>query len=338
MAATIRDVARAAGVGLGTVSRVLNLSPLVSAATRQRVLDVIAELHYVPSRLAHTLIAGKTRTVATIAPFFTRPSVIERLRGIEATLAGHGYNLVVFNVESAERRNACLRDVPRADRCDGVLMISLPPRGDEIAALHATKLPVVLVDTSASGLLGVCIDDVAAGELATRTLVELGHRRIGFIGDAQAYTATFNFTSSWERHQGFRHVLQAAGLAVRPAYEGFGFHGRYEARVLAREMLLLAEPPTAIFAASDTQALGILEATRDLGLTVPAHLSIIGFDDIDIAEYLGLTTVRQPLFESGAHGAELILSMIAGHRPAPVTAYLPVELVVRGSTAPPASA
>ncbi|HMQ35469.1 MAG TPA: LacI family DNA-binding transcriptional regulator, partial [Chloroflexaceae bacterium] len=223
MGATIRDVARAAGVGLGTVSRVLNNSPLVSPATRQRVLDVIAELNYTPSQIARSFALGKTLTVATIAPFFTRPSVVERLRGIEATLAGNGYNLVVFNVETAARREACLRDVPRADRCDGVLIISLDPRPEEVAALRATGMPVALVDAAAEGLHGVGIDNVAAGELAARHLLELGHTRIGFVGDSREYTNPFNFTSSWDRHSGFRRALEAAGAAAHPAYERFGY-------------------------------------------------------------------------------------------------------------------
>ncbi len=335
MGATIRDVARAAGVGLGTVSRVLNNSPLVSPATRQRVLEVIAELNYSPSRIARSFALGKTLTVATIAPFFTRPSVVERLRGIEATLAGRGYNLVVFNVETAARREACLRDVPRADRCDGLLIISIDPLPEEVAALRATGMPVALVDATAEGLHGVGIDNVAAGELATRHLIELGHTRIGFIGDSREYTAPFNFTSSWDRHKGFRRALEAAGLAPRPAYERFGNHGRHEARLLAREMLELAEPPTAIFAASDTQALGVLEAARDVGVSVPATLSVMGFDDIDVAEYLGLTTVRQPLYETGARATELLFGLISGHAPPPSAELLPVELVRRQTTAPP---
>lgn len=333
MGATIRDVARAAGVGLGTVSRVLNNSPLVSETTRRRVLDVIADLQYTPSQIARSFALGKTLTIATIAPFFTRPSVVERLRGIEATLAGNGYNLVVFNVETAQRRDTCLRDVPRADRCDGVLIISLAPRPAEVEALLATGLPVALIDTVAEGLPGIRIDDIAAGGLATRHLIELGHTRIGFIGDSHEYTATFNFTSSCDRHAGYLQALEGARLPRRPAYERFGFHGRFEARALARELLELPEPPTAIFAASDTQALGVLEAARDLGIAVPATLSVIGFDDIDMAEYLGLTTVRQPLYESGARGTELLLSLIAGHGPAARAEHLPVELIRRQTTA-----
>lgn len=335
MGATIRDVARAAGVGLGTVSRVLNNSPLVSATTRQRVLDVIAELNYSPSQIARSFALGKTLTVATIAPFFTRPSVIERLRGIEATLAGMGYNLVVYNVETVTRRDSALRDVPRADRHDGVIIISLSLRAGEAETLQSAGLPLVLIDTSAEGLPCVGIDDVAAGALATRHLLERGHTRIGFVGDSDEYTAPFNFTSSLERQRGYRQALVSAGLTPRPNYERVGFHGRFEARMLARELLVLPDSPTAIFAASDTQAIGVLEAARDLGIAVPADLSVIGFDDVDAAEYFGLTTVRQPLYETGARGTELLFSILAGVPGVSTAERLPVELVVRGTTAPP---
>jgi DNA-binding LacI/PurR family transcriptional regulator len=332
MGATIRDVARAAGVGLGTVSRVLNNSPLVSAATRKRVLDVIAELQYTPSQIARSFSSGKTLTMGTIAPFFTRPSVVERLRGIEATLAGNSYDLVVFNVETVERRDSCLHDVPRRDRTDGVLIISLAPRPHEVAALRATGLPVVLIDTFADGMPSVLIDDVRGGALATSHLVELGHRRIGFVGDSLEEVRNFNFTSSRDRLRGHLQALEAYGIPPRPGYQRFGVHGRYESRMLARDLLLLSEPPTAIFAASDTQAMGVLEAARDLGVAVPTMLSVIGFDDIDVAEYLELTTVRQPLFESGARGVELLLETIVGAA-LPAREYLPIELVPRATTA-----
>lgn len=334
MGATIRDVARAAGVGLGTVSRVLNNSPLVSPATRQRVLDVIADLRYSPSQIARSFSLGKTLTIFTVAPFFTRPSVVERLRGIEATVAGSGYNLVVFNVETAERRAACLREAARRDRCDGTLIISLAPSPDEVEALRTNGLPLVLIDAVAPDLPCVTINDIAGGSLATQHLIALGHRRIAFVGDPEEDPLTFNFTSSRDRFVGFQQALAAAGIAHNPAYRRHGLHGRYEARVMARELLQQPEPPTAVFAASDTQAMGVLEAARDLQIAVPAQLSVVGFDDIDTAEYLGLTTVRQPLFESGARGAELLLAAIAGVLPPPTTECLPVELIVRATTGP----
>lgn len=328
-ATTIRDVARQAGVGLGTVSRVLNNSPLVNPATRQRVLAVIADLNYTPSQIARGLSLGRTLTIATIAPFFTRPSVVERLRGIEAVLADSIYDMVVFNVETVERRTTCLRTVPA--RADGVLVISLPPRPDEVAALVAGPTPVVLIDGAAPGLASVQIDDVAGGELATKFLITQGHSRIGFVGDSLEEMAEFNFTSSRERFAGYGRCLTAHGLARNPAYERHGHHCREEARALARELLLLPEPPTAIFAASDTQALGVLEAARDLGREVPAELSVVGFDDVELAEHLGLTTVRQPLYASGARGVELLLARVDGAGVA-TSECLPLELVVRSTT------
>lgn len=335
MGATIRDVARKAGVGLGTVSRVLNNSPLVSMATRQRVLDVIAELRYTPSQIARSFSLGRTLTVSTIAPFFTRPSVVERLRGIESGLAGSGYDLVVFNVETVERRNACMRDVPRRDRSDGIFIISLAPRADEIAALAASDVPAVLIDTFAEGLPSVLIDDVAGGELATNYLIGLGHTRIAFLGDPLEDPLSFNFTSSRDRFRGYRRALAAHGISERTEYWRHGLHGRYEARLLAQELLRLSEPPTAIFAASDTQAMGVLEAARDLGFDVPRTLSVIGFDDIDVAEYLGLSTIRQPLFESGMRGVELLLALMAGEPAPPPLEHLTIELIPRGTTSSP---
>ncbi len=335
MAATIRDVARRAGVGLGTVSRVLNNSPLVSPVTRKRVLDAIAELRYSPSQIARSFASGKTYTVSVIAPFFTRPSVIERLRGIESALHANGYSLVVFNVETVARRDTCLHELSRHDRSDGALIISLTPREDEVRALHESGIPLVLVDTAVDGILSAQIDDVAGGELAVRHLLELGHRRIGFIGDSIDEVRAFTFTSSRDRHRGYLRALAAATIVPPPAYQRHGSHGRYEARVLARELLRLSEPPTAIFAASDTQAMGVLEAARDLHARVPEDLSIIGFDDIDVAEYLGLTTVQQPLFTSGTRGVNLLLGLIGGEKRDPQPDILPIDLVVRTTTAPP---
>ncbi|MCU0495014.1 MAG: LacI family transcriptional regulator [Chloroflexaceae bacterium] len=334
MSATIRDVARRAGVGLGTVSRVLNNSPLVSDATRQRVLDVIAELDYAPSHVARNLSLGRTQTIAAIAPFFTRPSVVERLRGAEATLAGSPYDLVVFNVESVERRNSCLQTVPRRDRYDGLLLISLAPQPAEVAAMRSAGVPVVVIDKTVPDLPCVTIDDQAGGHMATYHLINLGHRRIAYLSDPLRDPLNFEFTSSQDRYLGYRKALANAGISFRDDYHVSGPHDRYEARVLAQRLLAMDEPPTAIFAASDTQAMGVLEAARDCRLRVPHDLSVIGFDDIDVAAYLNLTTIRQPLFETGARGVEMLLTMLENPDRTHSNERLPVSLVVRGTTAP----
>ena len=330
---TIRDVAKHAGVGLGTVSRVLNNSPLVSKATRQHVLDVIAELNYSPSPTARRLSLGKTLTVAAIVPFFTRPSFIERLRGVESALAESEYDLIVFNVETIERRDACFRDIPRRERVDGMLIISLAPRDEDTARFATANVPVVLVDATHPALSWTVTDDVTGGQLATQHLIDLGHRRIGYISDP--LESPFNFTSSRNRYQGYCQALEAAGIPFRSEYHREGEHGRYEARHLADELLSLPEPPTAMFAASDTQAIGVLESARDANLTLPRDLSVIGYDDIEISEYLGLTTMRQLMFESGRQSVGLLLEMLENPEAKAVHRVLPTELIVRGTTAPP---
>jgi DNA-binding LacI/PurR family transcriptional regulator len=334
VAATIRDVARLAGVGIGTVSRVINNSPLVSEPTRQRVMWAIEELAFVPNQTARKLSLGKTLTISVITPFFTRPAFIERLRGIEQTLAKSAYEMTLYNVESVARRDECLREVPLRERTDGIIILSLSPNDADLPYLESVKVPIVLIDAQHAALTRftrILIDDVAGGRAAVNHLIELGHRQIAYISDP--LETPFNFTSSRDRFTGYRQALQQAGIAFRPEYHLQGEHGRAPAHRMAKQLLSAANPPSAIFAASDTQALGVLEAARESGLRVPQDLSVIGYDDIEISEYLGITTMRQQLYESGLRGVELLLASLADPSLAPVCEYLPVELVVRGTTA-----
>jgi DNA-binding LacI/PurR family transcriptional regulator len=336
MPATIRDVAKKAGVGLGTVSRVLNNSPLVSKETRQRVLAIIEELDYSPNPIARRLSTGKTQTIAVITPWFTRPAFVERLRGIESSLAESTYDLIIYNVETPERRDACFAEVPRRERVDGVIIVALNPRDADIPHLQSADVPIVLVDANHPSLDSfnrVVVDDVAGGRAATQHLIDLGHRRIGFVGDL--LDIRFNFTSSPDRYLGFRQALDQAGIPFIPDYYALGKHGRFEARRLAEEMLALETPPTAIFAASDTQAMGIIEAARDAKVPVPEQLSIVGYDDVEMAEFLGLTTVRQMLYESGERGVQLLLRTLAKPAAEPRSEIMPTELIVRATAAPP---
>jgi DNA-binding LacI/PurR family transcriptional regulator len=330
---TIRDVAECAGVGVGTVSRVLNDSPSVSDATRQKVLAAIETLNYTPNPIARRLSLRKTLAIAVIVPFFTRPAFTERLRGVEYALADSEYDLILFNVESAAKRDAYFQDVPRPERFDGLLIVSLSPRNGEVEHFLGAGVPTVLVDARHPALSRVVIDDIAGGRLATKHLIELGHRKIGFVGDQ--LDTPFNFVSSRDRYQGYRQALAEAGIPFRNEFHRQGEHGRERARHMMSNLLATPDPPTAVAAASDTQAFGVLEAAQDAGLRVPEDLSVIGYDDIEIAEYLNLTTIRQPLFASGVEGVELLLDSIANPPPVPRRVLLPVELVVRGTTAPP---
>jgi LacI family transcriptional regulator len=328
---TIAKVAAQAGVGVGTVSRVLNGSPSVSEETRQRVLEAIAALDYQPSAVARALSTGRTNAVGVVAPFFTSPSVIERLRGVSRTLAAAGYQLILLDVERAEQGREFFRSVAVRGRVDGVLSISLTPTDAEVRRLEAEDVPIVLLDRAHPALPAITIDDTEGGRMATEHLLALGHRRIAFLGDEEANL--FGFDSSARRREGYEAAMAAAGVDIEPGWVLRRPHGRRHAREAAEELLAQDPRPTAVFATSDVQAMGVLEAAQAAGLPVPEQLSVIGFDNVEAAGYTGLTTVAQPLEEIGALGAELLLRALSGE--AVESRRMPLAIVERGSTAAP---
>jgi DNA-binding LacI/PurR family transcriptional regulator len=329
--ARIADVAARAGVGVATVSRVMNGSASVRPATRERVLDAIKALNYRPSSVARNLSLQRTMVVAALLPWFTNPSAVQRVRGIVDGLSSSSYDLMIFDIESEARQRRAFELFDRGDRADGLLVVSTLPPEQEVERIQAARIPCILVDAVHPALPSIAVDDVAGGELATRHLVELGHRRIALIGDPPP---EFRYEWSRDRTRGYERALRQAGIEVLSEYVREGTRLLHVARAIATELLSLPERPTAIFASSDTQALGALEAARGLGIRVPQELSIVGFDDIEVASYVGLTTVRQPLAESGRRGAELLLRALGG-RPVDLrTELLPLELVVRGTTGP----
>jgi DNA-binding LacI/PurR family transcriptional regulator len=331
--ATIADVAKHAGVGLGTVSRVLNGSPKVRDATRQRVLASIEILDYRPSPLARGLSLGRIHTFGVVVPFFTHPSAVERLRGVVAALDGSRYDLVLFNVSSPAHRDEHMAALTRRDRADGLLVMSLPASAEDLDRLTRARVPVVLVDAEGDGVPRVHTDDEAGGRLATEHLVALGHRSIAFIGDDPANS--FGFTASTQRERGYERVLAAHGIDHRPELVRHCGHDRALAQAMAEELFAAADPPTAVFASSDVQATGVLAAAEATGRRVPGDLSVVGFDDIELSAYIGLTTVRQPLFDSGFLGARLLLDALEGDEPPEATVHhLPLDLVERTTSGP----
>jgi LacI family transcriptional regulator len=332
--ATINDVAAYAGVGVGTVSRVLNKSAKVAEPTRSRVLAAIEVLDYRPSPLARGLSRGRSHTLGLLVPFFTHASAIERLRGVVAALHDSHYDLVLFDVESPVQRDEHFAALTRRDRADGLLVMSLPPPAAELARMVSAGVPVVLVDARGEGVPMVVTDDVEGGRIATRHLVELGHERIAFMGEPP--DNPFGFSSSALREEGHLEVLEANGVPRDARLVAYGVHDRETARGLASKWLTLRDRPTAVFASSDVQATGVVAAAADAGLRIPDDLSVVGFDDIEISSYVGLTTVRQPLFESGQIGVELLLRALElGEVPEPSVRELPLELVLRATTARP---
>jgi DNA-binding LacI/PurR family transcriptional regulator len=335
--ATISDVAAASGVGVGTVSRVINGAAGVREATRARVLRAIEQLGYRPSHLAAALSRGTPRTVAIVIPHLTRPSSVERLAGALAVLAKYEYDSIVCNVATPAQRDHVLAMLVARHRADGVIVVSLPLGGAQLDAFRAAALPLVAVDVVARGVPHTVINDVAAGRLATGHLLELGHCRIGFIGDRvqRAVSTALGFTASARRLAGYRQALATAGIERDDSLVRLGPHGPASAQALAGELLGLADPPSAIFAASDTQAMGVLAAADQVGAQVPGQLSVIGFDDIQSAALLGLSTVRQPLEDSGAQGAERLCALLRGEPVRPRRQVLEVQVVPRATTGRP---
>lgn len=333
--ATIADVAAASGVGVGTVSRVINGAANVRETTRVSVQKVIDQLGYRPSHLAASLSRGTARTMAIVVPHLTRPSVVMRLAGALAVLDEQGYDTVVCNVDTPEQRDHHLAALTRRHRADGVIVVSLRLSRQHLASFQRTGVPLVTVGVLAPGVPQTVTDDVAGGRLATEHLLSLGHRRIGFVGDTARRMSATNLGVSASQHRlaGYRQALAAAGVGYDPALVRRGPYGAVNAEALAAELLALPDRPSAIFAASDTQAMGVLTAADRCRLPVPGQLSVIGFDDIESAALLGLSTVRQPLERSGAEGARRLCALLRGERVRPLRQLLALEVVPRSSAA-----
>lgn len=329
--ANIAEVAAAAGVSVGTVSRVLNDSPNVREGTRRRVLEVMRRLSYRPSRLAAGLSRGSPRTVVILVPYVTRPSVVERLSGAIGVLDEQGFDVVLRTVEAPNQRDRHLRALTARHGADGAVIMSLPLSRDHLAALREAHLALTLVDAEAPGVPCTIVDDIRGGFLAAEHLISLGHRRIGFVGDSR--DPDLGFLSTRRRLLGYRRALGCHGIGYDPALVRLGVHSARAAGDLALELLARPEPPTAIFATSDTQALGIQAAAESAGRPVPDDLSVVGYDDIESAAQLGLSTVHQPLAESGARGASRLCALIRGEAVRPLRDELPVSLAARTSSA-----
>jgi DNA-binding LacI/PurR family transcriptional regulator len=225
--ATIADVAAASGVGVGTVSRVINGAPNVREATRFSVLKVIDQLGYRPSHLAASLSRGTARTMAIVVPHLTRPSVVMRLAGALAVLDEQGYDTVVCNVDTPQQRDHHLAALTKRHRADGVMVVSLRLSRPQLESFQRAGVPLVTVDVLAPGVPQTITDDVTGGRLATEHLLSLGHRRIGFVGDmVRSMSATdLGLTTSRHRLSGYRQALAAAGIDYDPRLVRRGPHG-----------------------------------------------------------------------------------------------------------------
>ncbi|MBI4932829.1 MAG: LacI family DNA-binding transcriptional regulator [Actinobacteria bacterium] len=331
--ATLAEIAEHAGVGIGTVSRVFNGSASVSDQMRDRVLEAAAELGYDPGAKKRSQQVTLRGFVGLLVTFFDEPSALQRFSGLVPRLQTNNLHVVLYNIESPSQARSMLVELPRTTSLEALIVVSLPITDVEARALTKAPYPTVLVDTWGKGLPSVTIDDRHGGRIATQHLIDLGHRRIGFVGEPS--DNSFGFVSSARREEGYLSALAAAGIPSDPTLIRHGAHLREAAKQMTRDLLELPDPPTAIVAASDVQAVGVMEAAESRGMKVPHDLSVVGYDDIELASLMGLTTVRQPLERSGARAADLVLEAIGSRRRTAFDEQLEVELVVRSTTRPP---
>jgi LacI family repressor for deo operon, udp, cdd, tsx, nupC, and nupG len=334
----IDDVARLAGVSTATVSRALRGLPAVSDATRARVAEAAARLGYVASPHASRLAGGRTGAVGVVVPRITRWFFATVVEAAEQTLYQAGWDVLLYNLGGHEQtRHRLLHTHALDKRVDAVMLVATPLQADDFADVVGLRLPGVTVSagTPVPGWPAIRIDDVAAAGTATDHLIGLGHSRIAHItGDPYDELA---FSTPHDRMQGYREAHEKAGLPVDPALTfetGFTVRG---GEVATEQLLLLRDPPTAIFAACDEIGMGAMRALRHAGLRVPDDVSVIGIDDHDLSAALGLTTVAQPAAQQGHLGALTLLTGLLGGEADPSGRVLPTHLVVRESTAPPGS-
>lgn len=324
---TIYDVAERAGVSITTVSRILNTPDKVNNETREKVLIAIDALSFVPKAEARARAMQHTGRIGVISPFFTAPSFMQRLRGIAETLSPENYELVVYTVNSADHLQGYLTRLPLTRNLDGLIVLSLPVDDTQVRRLIDHGLPTVLIEYPHPKLNCVEIDDVEGGYMATTYLLGKGHRRIAFLGDSDLPEYSIHPVSL--RLGGFRQALKEARIKLPETFVRLAPYSQEQTRQVAKELLNLLNPPTAIFAATDFQALGVLKAARQLEIKVPEQLAVIGFDDLDIAEYADLTTISQNLDESGRLAVELLLAQIESPSRPPRHVKLPLSLIER---------
>jgi LacI family transcriptional regulator len=327
---TLGTVAAAAGVSLATVSKVLNDRQDVGAATRLRVQELLDQYGYVPPRRSTvSRDAEARRPIELLFTALNSPYSVEILRGV----ASSPLDVVVSSVPDAGDSRAWSSRLASSGRSGAIIVTSQLTPADQ-RNLDRARLPYILIDPAGElpdpRVATVGATNWAGGLSAVRHLLGLGHRRIAVIGGPVAMLC------SRARISGYGSALASAGIEVDPALVRHGNFDHISGYNAARELLELADPPTAVFAGSDVQAFGVAEAARVTGRRIPEDLSVVGFDDLPISRWYSppLTTVRQPLAEMGRTAAAMLAAMIDGREPDGRQVELATELVVRSSTAP----
>jgi len=327
---------------VGTVSRALNGYADVRPETRERIARLARELDYTPAAAARSLVTQRSHVIGVFLetgeghPDLQHPFFHEVLGGLKQRVGSEGFDLLLFASERPGNGYGPHSYLKRARHhsVDGVALIGLNPEDPEVRRLVRAELACVGIDMELEGPKAevVMSDNEAGARAAVEHMAALGHRRIATI------TGMLDSRPGRDRLRGYRAAAHAAGLVDRAEYVAYGDFYAESGREAAARLLALSEPPTAIFAAADMMAIGAVRAAAELGLSVPQDVSIVGFDDIQLASHLNppLTTLRQDKLGLGATAGEALIARIAGDGDRPPLRILPVELIVRSSTARPA--
>jgi LacI family transcriptional regulator len=331
MAVTSNDIARKLKISQSTVSRALRGDPRVAPDTTARVLEAARQMNYTPNLAARSLITRKTGTIGVVVSDITNPFYPELLEILHNELALAGYRTILFNERTDASVEQHVGDLVNGAAIDGLVYVSATI-GTPLPGGSSRDLPTVLVNRyiDSAYVDHVVSDNHRGGQLVAEAMVELGHRRIAII------TGPENTTTSRDRERGFREQLEASGVPLDETLRRVGQFTHHSGYQWCLDLLASEPRPTAVFAANDVIAFGALDAARRVGIKVPEDLSIVGFDDIDMAGWEGfnLTTVRQPLAEMGRSAAKLVIDRIVsdGDTP-PRRRVFPVGLIRRGTLA-----
>lgn len=333
--ASIYEVAALAGVSIATVSRTLNQPHRVSESTRAVVMQAVHKLQYTPDLEAVARARHHNDRIAVVAPLNTRPGFTQRLTGISSVIDEAQAEMIIFQLRAEQlldkQRNKFLESLASSGRYDGVIVISLPLIHQHLDRLAETFFPTVLLETSDTRFTSIGVDNAAGAKLAVDHLISKGKKRIGFLGFNSL--AGYSIDASKEREQGYIQSLLENGRNVNPELFFYSDYSIADSTRVISGALKEKNRPDALFCAVDICALGALKAASSFGLKVPEDFAVVGFDDIEIAEYIGLTTIRQELEGSGREAAKSILALLKDNKAhAAREIKLPVQLVVRNST------
>ena len=331
--ATIRDVARAAGVSPATVSRFLNGSLSLPVETATRVQHAVDTLNYQPSALARSLSLGQSRMIGLVVPDIANPFFAQLASAAEAEAYKHGYGLLLCSTGGDSDREIAYIRLLKTRQLDGLIFVTDHDCSIQELKVLSHRAPIVLVDEDVRDVIAprLFVDNHCGGRMVTEHLLAYGHTRIGFVG------AKRTLLSGRERYQGFAEALSERGLEPRQELLHFGSYSESTGEAGLAALLRVPQPPTAIFAGNDTIAVGVILEARRRGLRIPQDLSLVGFDGIPITALLSpaLTTVVQPIKELGRLGVNMLLNSLNQDTEVTVQVRLPVSLAVRASVATP---